>query len=293
MVDAILDVDTGVDDGLALLFAVRHPALRVLAVTCVTGNVGVDQVVINTLKVLDAAGAPANLPVAAGATRPLIAAADLTRSAHGLDGLADLGLRSSTRLPVSVHAVELLRDLLERAIAPVTLVCLGPLTNLALLLRLYPSAAASVGRMVCVGGSLYRTETADFNLRSDPEAATIVLGFGLPVTMYGADVFYDVTIDRTDAARLVTSPDPAAGLAGLLAAHQIARFGTGQAPLGDAGAVIALVAPDGLGTTRDSGHVEIATSVDAARYRDLFLDTLMPAEPGQAAPTGQYGAPAG
>ncbi|HKA69571.1 MAG TPA: nucleoside hydrolase [Actinomycetes bacterium] len=291
--DVILDVDTGVDDGLALLFAIRHPALRVLAVTCVTGNVGVDQVLINTLKVLDAAGAPADLPVAAGATRPLIAAADLTRSAHGLDGLADLGLRSSSRRPVSMHAVELLHQLLQPAIAPITLVCLAPLTNLALLLRLYPSVAASIGRVICVGGSLYRTDSADFNLRSDPEAATIVLGFGLPVTMYGSDVFYDVTIDRTDAARLVTSPDGAAGLAGLLAAHQIARFGTGYAPIGDAGAVISLVAPEGLGTTRDSGHVEIASSVDFGRYRDLFLDTLMPAEPGQVAPTGQFGAPTG
>jgi len=292
-VDVILDVDTGVDDGLALLFAVRHPALRVLAVTCVTGNVGVDQVVINTLKVLDAAGAPADLPVAAGATRPLIAAADVTRSAHGLDGLADLGLGSSTRLPVSVHAVELTRELLQEAIAPVTLVCLAPLTNLALLLRLYPSVAASIGRVVCVGGSLYRSDSADFNLRSDPEAATIVLGFGLPVTMYGSDVFYDVTIDRTDAAQLVTAPGGAAGLAGLLAAHQIARFGTGQAPIGDAGAVISLVAPEGLGTTRDSGHIEIASSVDSARYRGLFLDTLMPAEPDQVAPTGESGTPTG
>lgn len=284
LVDVILDVDTGVDDALALLFAVRHPALRLLGVTCVSGNVGVDQVVINTLKVLDAAGAPADLPVASGATRPLIAAADLTRSVHGLDGLADLGLRNPSRHPVSLHAVELLRDTLERAIAPVTLVALAPLTNLALLLRMYPSVAASVGRVVCVGGSLYQTESSDFNLRSDPEAATIVLGFGLPVTLYGADVFYDVTIDRTDAARLVTASDIGAGLAGLLAAHQIARFGTGQAPLGDAGAVISLVAPDGLGTTRDSGHIEIATSVDSLRYRDMYLDTVMPSEHGQPAP---------
>ena len=96
----ILDVDTGVDDALALLFAVRHPALRLLGVTCVAGNVGVDQVVINTLKVLDAAGAPADLPVASGATRPMIAAADLNRSVHGLDGLADLGLRNPSRHPV-------------------------------------------------------------------------------------------------------------------------------------------------------------------------------------------------
>ncbi|MFC4120011.1 nucleoside hydrolase [Nonomuraea zeae] len=85
MTDLILDVDTGVDDALALLFAVRHPDLRLRAVSCVAGNAGLDQVVRNTLKVLDAAGAP-DVPVGAGATRPLIERARDAGHIHGADG---------------------------------------------------------------------------------------------------------------------------------------------------------------------------------------------------------------
>ena len=118
----VLDVDTGVDDALALLFALRHPGLSVHAITCVAGNVGIDQVVINTLKVLDAAGAPMDLPVAAGAGRPLLASGDLTRSVHGLEGLADLGLPGPARLPVLEHAVELLYRTLGAATTPVALI---------------------------------------------------------------------------------------------------------------------------------------------------------------------------
>ncbi len=174
--DVVLDVDTGVDDALALLFALRHPGLDVRAITCVAGNVGVDQVVINTLKVLDAAGAPVDRPVAAGAGRPLLAAADLTRSAHGMDGPADLGLPGPARLPVLEHAVDVLYRTLGTSTMPVTVISLGPLTNIALLLRMYPAVAARIGRLICVGGSAQQGDApSDFNLRSDPEAAAIVL----------------------------------------------------------------------------------------------------------------------
>jgi pyrimidine-specific ribonucleoside hydrolase len=310
LIDVVLDVDTGIDDALAILLAVRSPALSLRAVTCVGGNAAVDQVVTNTLKVLDAAGAT-DVAVARGAAQPLLEPARDARHVHGLDGLGDLGWPESTRRPVDVHAVELLRRTIESAERPVTLVPLAPLTNIALLLRTYPDCAARLERIVLMGGAALRgnaTAAAEFNVWHDPEAAAIVLGSGLPVTMYGLDVFYDVTVSRADATELAASPDPAARLAGELLLFSVGRFGGRAATIGDAGAVAAVADPDGLRTVRhpvqvelsgrftrgqtvvdrrtSSGdvdndphgtapaQVDVALGVDGDRYRRLFLDAV-------------------
>ena len=117
----VLDVDTGVDDACALLLAALHPDLDLKAVTCVDGNAPLDDVVRNTLTVLDACGRP-DVPVAAGATRALLEEPVDARHVHGGDGMGDLDWPSSTRAPDPRHAVELLRDVLLAAEQPVTLV---------------------------------------------------------------------------------------------------------------------------------------------------------------------------
>ncbi len=146
-VPVILDVDTGVDDALALLFAARHTGLELRAVTCVAGNAAVDQVVTNTLTVLDAAGA-ADVPVARGADRPLLEPGRPARHVHGEDGLGDLHWPAPPTRVDPRDAVELLRDELLAAEQPITLVTLAPLTNIALLLRSHPRVAAGIERIV-------------------------------------------------------------------------------------------------------------------------------------------------
>ncbi len=153
----VLDVDTGVDDACALLLAALHLRLELQAVTCVGGNASVDQVVRNTLKVLDVAGR-ANVRVARGAARPQLEPASDGRHVHGDDGMADLGWPSSDRRPDGRHAIELLRDLLGLASKEgpdrrITLVPLGPLTNVALLLRTCPESAAGLREIVFMGGA--------------------------------------------------------------------------------------------------------------------------------------------
>jgi inosine-uridine nucleoside N-ribohydrolase len=303
----ILDVDTGIDDALALLLAVRSPALDLRAVTCVAGNAAVDQVVRNTLKVLDAAGAP-DVPVARGADRPLLEPARDARHVHGDDGMGDLGLPDSPRTAAGVHAVELLRATLEAAPRPVTVVPLAPMTNIALLLRTYPHVAERIERIVFMGGAAATgnaTAAAEFNVWHDPEAAAIVLASGVPLTMYGLDVFYEVTVDAEAAQRLAGSEDPAARLAGRLLLRQHERH---SPTIGDAGAVAAVIAPEGLTTAHHPvrvelhgrwsrgqtvvdrrartgdldndphnlppGMVDVAVGVDADRYRALFLQAL-------------------
>src|SRR6478609_9214566 len=266
----VLDVDTGVDDACALLLAARHPALDLRAVTCVGGNATVDDVVANTLTVLDVAGR-ADVPVARGAARPLLEPARNAPHVHGKDGMGDLGRPRSTREPDPRHAVELLRDVLLQAAAGeeadrVTLVPLAPMTNIALLLRTWPEAAAGLRRIVFMGGAAAvgnATASAEFNVWHDPEAAAVVLEtaaeLGVPVTMYGLDVFYDVRVSREDAAALVAQGGHgAAELAGRLVAFQCARFGTPDATIGDAGAVCAVIARDGLRTERLPVRVELA-----------------------------------
>lgn len=313
-IPVIMDVDTGVDDACALLLAALHPRLDLRAVTCVGGNTDVAQVTRNTLAVLEIAGRE-DIPVGRGAERPLIERPVHARHVHGDDGMADLGWARTSRSPDERHAVELLRDVLGSTTEPVTLVPTAPMTNIALLARTYPEALRSVGRIVFMGGAAQRgnaTASAEFNVFHDPEATAIVLDVaterGIPVTMYGLDVFYEPTVTLAQARQLTASGDDAARLAGELIEFQCGRFGSERATIGDAGAVCAVIDPQGIGTTplpvrveltgtwsrgrtivdvrdwsgdlahdphgRADAVIDVALEIDGRRYADLWLDTV-------------------
>jgi inosine-uridine nucleoside N-ribohydrolase len=311
----VLDVDTGVDDACAILLAALHPELDLRAVSCVDGNGPLEDVVRNTLTVLDTCGRE-DVLVAAGADRPLLEPRADARHVHGDDGMGDLDWPKSTREPDPRHAVEMLRDVLLATEDPITLVPLAPLTNIALLLRTYPEAARGIGRIVFMGGAAHignATASAEFNVFHDPEAAAITLDacatLGIETLMYGLDVFYGPRIGLDVAKDLVSLHDDGpAGLAGRLIAFQCERFGADSATIGDAGAVCAVVDPDGLTTERLPVRVElagtwsrgrtivdrrdwdgnlahdphgrapasldVALDVDGARYSRLWLDTV-------------------
>jgi len=278
----ILDVDTGVDDAFAVLFAAMHPAIRLLGVTCVDGNTNVDQVVANTLKVLDAAGA-GDIPVARGAVRPLLGESKYAEYVHGADGMGDLGIAPSQRRIDERSAVELLRDLIEESVDPVTLVPLAPLTNVALFLRAFPETAKKLHRIVLMGGSASAgnaTAAAEFNVWHDPEAAAIVFQSGVPITMYGLDVFMRPGVTREEADRLVQSAQTSAQFGGALINAFIERLGVSPITLGDYGAVATAIHPE-LFTT-EMFDVVVDTSSGPARgqticdRRDSFLKELEP-----------------
>ncbi|MEV0225541.1 nucleoside hydrolase [Streptomyces sp. NPDC050704] len=262
-IPVIIDCDTGVDDALALLFAVRHPGLDVRAVTCVAGNTDVDGVVRNTLTVLEQAGAP-GIPVARGAERPLIEPVRTARHVHGQDGMGDLGLPAPARVPVDVDAVTLLRREILASPRPVTLIPTAPLTNIALLLRTHPEVVRNIERIVFMGGAVATgnaTPVAEFNVWHDPEAAAILLTAGVPITMYGLDVFKEVLVPAADVQRLRTSSEPRLRLAGELLAHRDPATSGDPTPmggLGDAGAVCAVVDPEGITTERLPVEVSLA-----------------------------------
>ena len=309
----ILDVDTGVDDALALLFAVRHPSIDVRAISCVAGNAPLGQVIDNTLRVLDAADAPA-IPVAGGALRPLLESARSASHVHGEDGLGGVALPATARVAEQVSAVELMRRTLMESGERVTLVALAPQTNLALLLRTHPEVADRIERIVFMGGSASvgnATAVAEFNVWHDPEAAAIVLGSGVPIFMYGLDVFNQVSVAEDVAAALAGGDDALGQVVGALLGNRIALSEdatlTYTGLIGDAGALCALVEPEALvvekrpvrvelsgygrGQTivdrrRFSGEdvlhggigdwtvIDVALDVDAPRYAELVLGTL-------------------
>ncbi|MGD8193695.1 nucleoside hydrolase [Herbiconiux sp. P18] len=260
----LLDVDTGVDDALAILFAVAHPEIDLVGITCVAGNTSLENVLANTLKVLDIAGAP-DLPVAAGARRPLIEPSRASH-VHGADGLGDLGLPVSKRVPDARPAVDLARDLLLASDRPVTIVALAPQTNLALLLRLYPEVVPKIERVLFMGGSASggnATAVAEFNVWHDPEAAAVVIDSGVPTFMYGLDVFNQVTVDEARATALVEGESGSGRLAGALLHYQMADPESTDDPgsfgghIGDAGAVCALVDPGALRVERLPVRIEL------------------------------------
>lgn len=290
--DVILDVDTGIDDAMAILLAMRSPALNVVGITCVAGNVGVDAVVSNTLKVLDVVGAP-DIPVARGMARPLVQPPRAASGVHGEGGLGNTELPTSRRQVMDVHAVELLRRMLLDASEPLTLVPLGPLTNIAVLLTQYPEVGEKIREIVFMGGSVSyggnATATAEFNIRHDPEAADIVVQCGRPMVMYGLDVFRQVTFTRPEARDLLEAGDPAAKLAGQLLLFAMDNFGREEATVGDAGAVASLIQPEGLTTEPRPVRVELSgqwtrgqTVVDrrdpAARRRNYGWQPAMETE---------------
>ncbi len=262
-----LDVDTGVDDACALLLAALHTGLELQAVTCVGGNAPLADVVRNTLTVLEVAGR-GDVPVGVGAARPLLEEPVDARHVHGADGMADLGYPPPGLVPDPRVAVDLLRDTADSAAAAgerLTLVPLAPMTNVALLARLHPQSFARLGRIVFMGGGAEvsnATAAAEFNVFHDPEAAAIVLDacatHGVPVTMYGLDVFYAPLVTDAQVEWLREVGTPAALLAaGLISFHQ-RRFAAARATIGDAGAVASLVLADAVRTERLPVRVELA-----------------------------------
>jgi pyrimidine-specific ribonucleoside hydrolase len=253
----LVDCDTGVDDALALLYLARTPLVELAGVTCVAGNASRDQVVANTLAVLDAAGASTSIPVASGAESPLVSPARSAPGVHGENGIGGLDLPASNRQLYPGHAVELIRALALEGEEPLTLLALAPITNLALFVRLHPELLPKIERIVFMGGSASignATPVAEFNTWHDPEALHIVLEAPVPVTMYGLDVFYQPTIPHHDIERLASAGTDHATLAARLLR---VRGGTEQG--GDVG-------PGGLG---DAGAAVIATRASLAETHSL------------------------
>lgn len=172
----LIDTDPGVDDALALLMAFDDPAHEVVGLTIAAGNVGLAHTVANALKLCEVTGM--EVPVFPGADRPLLHPAEDAGYVHGRDGFGDTGYAPATRRAESEHAALAILRLSHVHAGRLLLVALGPLTNLALALRLDPTLPSRVARLVVMGGAVTGrgnvSPLAEFNIAFDPEAAHIV-----------------------------------------------------------------------------------------------------------------------
>lgn len=186
----LIDTDTASDDAVALVMALKSPEVQVEAITVVAGNVPVDQGVQNALYTVELCGS--TVPVYKGMAAPMLRPLETAQNVHGHDGLGDIGLPLTGRKPAEGHAIDIIEQVIRRHAHDITLVTLGPLTNVALALLRDPALASMVKECIIMGG-IGRgpgniTPVAEFNIWVDPEAAKIVFASGLPVTMVGWDI---------------------------------------------------------------------------------------------------------
>lgn len=174
----IIDTDPGIDDAYAILMAFAHPETKVEALTVVAGNVSLEHAIRNALIVLDVAGK--NVPVFPGCGDALVIPTPRRAISHGSDGLGDSGYPTSSQQALPEHAVQALIRLADQSPGELTLVALGPLTNIAMATQLDPSLPSKYKRLVVMGGAILAKgnsweRAAEFNFYCDPEAAAVVL----------------------------------------------------------------------------------------------------------------------
>jgi len=275
----ILDCDPGHDDAIALLLALASPELDLLGVTTVSGNQTLEKTTANALRVLEFVGRE-DVPVAAGADRPLVRERFVASYVHGETGLDGPALPPPTGSPVEAHAVSFLAETLLAAPRPVTLIPTGPLTNVSLLLSLHPDAAARIDHIVLMGGAIAEgnvTPAAEFNIWADPEAAQRVFSSGLDVTMIGLDVTHQALLTPGHAERLRR-----AGRVGTLFAdlfdfyHRFHHetYGFPGSPVHDAVAVAHVARPGLVETSDRAVVVDCGGELSRGRtYVDLWRRT--------------------
>jgi purine nucleosidase len=207
----ILDTDPGIDDALALMLALASPEVRIEAVTTVSGNVHVDFTTRNALTLLELLGR-GDIPVARGSAWPLLRKPVDAAFVHGDNGLGGVELPEPRIKVVGKHAVDVIIETILSAPGEISLVAIGPLTNIALAARREPAIIQQVREVVIMGGALLvpgnDTPTAEFNIFADPHAAHIVLHAGWPVRLVALDVTMQTPLQREQVDTLVRSGSP-------------------------------------------------------------------------------------
>ncbi|HYZ76926.1 MAG TPA: nucleoside hydrolase [Gaiellaceae bacterium] len=260
----LLDCDPGHDDALALLLALASPEIELLGVTAVAGNQTVEKTTANALRVLALAGRE-DVPVAAGAGRPLVREPFVAAYVHGETGLDGTELPVPTARPLERHAV----DFLAEHFGGATLVATGPLTNVALLLTRHPEARPE--RIVLMGGAIAEgnvTPAAEFNVWADPEAARRVFTSGLDVTMVGLDVTHKALVKAQRKERLRAAGRVGRAVAELLDFYDRFHrevYGFDGSPIHDAVALAYAFRPDLLETRELNVEIECASELCRGR----------------------------
>ena len=297
-VPILLDCDPGHDDAIGILLALGSDELELRGVTTVAGNQTLEKTTANAIRVLELANR-GEIPVAAGAGRPLVREPRVAADVHGETGLDGPDLPPPQAEPSPQHAV----DFLAERIQGTTLVATGPLTNVALLLARHPEAKPE--RLVLMGGAIAEgnvTPAAEFNIWADPEAAQRVFSSGLDVTMVGLDVTHQALVNAEHARQLREAGRIGEVVAELLEFYggfHRATYGWDGSPIHDAVAVADVIDPTLLEVERLNVRIDteselcrgrtvvdlwrrtgleptanVAVAIDAERFVNLLLERL-------------------
>lgn len=303
----IIDTDPGQDDAAAIMLALASPELEVLGITAVAGNVPLSRTALNARIVTEICGR-SDIPVFAGSEAPLKRKLVTAEHVHGKTGLDGVEIFEPTRPLEQVHAADFIIETLRaNPEKTVTLCPLGPLTNIAMAFERAPDIIARVEQIVLMGGGYFEggniTPAAEFNIYVDPEAAEIVFGAGVPITMMPLDVTHKVLTTRTRVDRLRANGNRAslemASMLEFFERYDEQKYGTDGGPLHDPTVIAWLIDPD-MFTGRQC-NVEIETGseltlgatvvdwwkvtdrkenalviggVDADRFFDLFIERV-------------------
>jgi purine nucleosidase/pyrimidine-specific ribonucleoside hydrolase len=269
----IIDSDPGLDDALAIGLAAASQELRLLAVTTVGGNADVARCTENALRLLHAYGRD-DVPVAEGAAGALLGSVVRATAIHGESGIGTTVLPPAANVTLPEGAVALMARLIAASPEPVAIAPIGPLTNVALLLRLHPHLVPRIAHLCLMGGSIGEgntTASAEFNIIADPEAADVVFRSGVPITMIGLDVTHQALLDRDDARELrdlgTASGRIAADLTDYALDRNLEWSGATTTAIHDAVAIAHLVVPDLVAVARY--HVTVDTTDGPARGRTV------------------------
>jgi purine nucleosidase len=305
----IFDTDPGVDDAMALFLLLRSPELQLDAVTTVYGNVDIDQTTRNALILLDVAGRP-DIPVAKGVGSPLLRPPRLSGVAvHGDNGLGGAALPSPSREAMSQRAAELIVERVMAAPGEITIIAVGPLTNVALATCLEPRIVENVQELIVMGGAVTVpgnvTPLAEANIHNDAESAAIVFNAGYKLGLIGLDVTLKalMSVEQLDTLR------DRGGAVGAFThavtmhyAQQYARrTGLNGFPLHDSAAILYAIDPgyftvarwyvevetgspraygmtmgDRRGRWGQEPNVDVCIDIDTPRFLDLYMERLTP-----------------
>jgi inosine-uridine nucleoside N-ribohydrolase len=217
----IIDTDPGVDDAMAIFLALRSPELKVEAITAVSGNVPLAFTLPNALRLVEIAGHP-EVPVAGGAAFPLVRRLVTAAYVHGNNGLGGVEFPEAKIKPVPETATELIRRIVRANPGEITIAAVGPLTNIATVLKSDPGIAKLIKSFALMGGSLSGgniTPAAEFNFYVDPEAARVVFDSGVPILMVGLDVTHKVLLRESHVHTLEAAQNPVSQAAARIMRH--------------------------------------------------------------------------
>jgi inosine-uridine nucleoside N-ribohydrolase len=300
----VLDTDPGHDDAIAMLLAAASEQIDVRGVTTVHGNHVLEKMTRNALQVLEVAERT-DIPVAAGMARPMVREQLVTEDVHGESGLEGPDLEAPTSTPVDGHGVDFLIET-ARDHEALTLVPVGPLSNVGMALKKAPDITEHIDEVVPMGGALgagNQTPSAEFNILADAEAADIVFESGLPITMVGLDATHNAVLpaDRFEEIRAFDSPvgTMVADLLEFFGKFYRDRYDIDGVVIHDALAVAAVAEPgvletesmsvcvdtagehtygrtvcDKYGVTEAEPRVEVGVGVDTDRFFELLFEAL-------------------